>query len=161
MITPNAKMATLCNSAIECEVRVQIVLRIMAGAPYLEILIMWCVTKTRIYDISYSTADALIKILPLPGFLATLDTCVELSVGFMYSRRPQSSLHGCVGALDGIAIKIRRQRSTACSDPASYYIRKGFSIIIIDFNSTRASVQDLLMTLLHFCVLICGATTHK
>ncbi len=45
--------------------------------------------------------------------------------------RGRSALHGCVGALDGIAIQIQLPNTREAPNTSTYYNRKGFFAIAV------------------------------
>jgi len=47
----------------------------------------------------------------------------------LFSRGGRSPLRGCVSAIDGIALRIRRPRVSEVPNPSSYWTRKGFFAI--------------------------------
>lgn len=102
---------------------VYITLRWLAGASYLDIA-----TSTRLpISTMYVRIDRMIHIidstLPL-SFPCGIDEVLNNnSDGFSRGRSP---LKGCVGALDGLAIKIREPNSNDVPNPSVYYNRKGF-----------------------------------
>jgi len=129
VISKNEKMGALRNGAIEPEVRVAIVLRIMAGAADLDLMVLWQVARSTIYQIFHETSEAIANALPMESFPDCEIRCANLSMGFSSSRGNSNPLQGCIGALDGIAVRISKPRPSDCINPASYYHRKGYYAI--------------------------------
>jgi len=128
-ITKDERMGGLRNGAIEPEIRVAIVLRILSGASDLDLMVLWGVARPTIYQIFHETSAAIIEAYPMADFPQDQRRCAELSQGFSSSRNNGNPLAGCVGALDGIAVRIAKPRVSDCIDPASYYHRKGYYAI--------------------------------
>lgn len=65
--------------------------------------------------------DCLLENIRFPSTTAELDAQSEL-----LSRGGHNPLRGCVAAVDGIALRIRRPRVSDVPNPSSYWTRKGF-----------------------------------
>jgi len=65
----------------------------------------------------------------MDGFPTEKSECARLALAFSTSRANNNPLHGCIGALDGIAVRLSKPRAADCIDPASYYHRKGYYAI--------------------------------
>lgn len=61
LITKDEKTGRLRNGAVE--VCVAVVLRIMSGAAYLDMLTLWGLGKSSVFSMFHATAEALIKVL--------------------------------------------------------------------------------------------------
>ena len=74
-----------------------------------------------------------------------------MSEELQLSRSPANPLPGCVGALDGICIKIKKPATNQL--PSTFYCRKGFFAIL---------VQALVDSSYRFrcCSAICRGSTH-
>ena len=82
-----------------------------------------------LYQVFKDTCDALFSVLYLPE-LPESETALQQSVEvFTVSRKPGSPLPGCVGALDGISIKIRKPEADLI--PAAYWCRKHYYAILV------------------------------
>lgn len=128
-LTRDDKMSSLRNGVIEPEVRVAIVVRIMSGASSLDLVLIWHVARSTIFQIFHDTSSILVENLTFDGFPSSPSECERLANGFSVSRAVINPLYGCVGCLDGIAIRIRKPRKQDCLNPAHYYHRKGFYAI--------------------------------
>ena len=98
------------------EVKVAIALRLLAGASYLDLAAFYCFGFTYGYEIfhyvieNWINNDAVIK---FPG-LEYFDDMIKMkktSKEFRYTGTHRGIISGCIGALDGWLVKIRRPRS--------------------------------------------------
>lgn len=121
----NERMGALRNGVVEPEVRVVIVLRMLAGASDLHLVMLWGVARSTMYQILHDTINVLLDNLPFDNIPTTKEDFIRLAHGFRTSRRYQNPLPNCMGALDGIAIRNTKPRPSDCRDPASYFHRKG------------------------------------
>ena len=104
------------------DIRLAVTLRMMAGASYLDIMGTYQISKTCVYDVFHSTCMILSKKLQLPGLPSTISGLRHSAKNFKLSRNPPSPLSGCVGALDGIAVKIKKP--SWCHAPSNFFCRK-------------------------------------
>jgi hypothetical protein len=111
--TPTADVhQTLNDTSLAC-----------GGGSYLDISISHYVAISSFYYIVDRALIELNAILKF-GFRATdIGYLYKTSVGF--SRHGRSPLSGCVGALDGIAIKIQEPCRGSMPNPSTYFNRKG------------------------------------
>lgn len=113
---------TMSFSRVELDVFITI--RWLAGASYLDLLAVTGLPTSTLYlriDVMLSMMDSALK---LSFNYKDIDLLQEQSEGF--SRNGRSPLRGCVGALDGLAIKIQEPSLKEVSNPSVYYNRKGF-----------------------------------
>lgn len=125
----NAEMGALRNGVVQPEVPVAVVVQILAGASYLDLMLIWCLGRSTVYQVFHSTCTILLNSMSFDGFPDTTEKREHLAHGFANSRANRNPLKGCVGALDGIAIRIRNPRASDCINPATYYHRKGYFAI--------------------------------
>jgi DDE superfamily endonuclease len=112
------------GDAIETAARLAVTLRMLTGASYLNLVMLFRVAKATIYDIFHSTADIINRRLQMPGVpIGNSSKLFRLAEAFSKSRTPPSPLYGCVGALDGIAIAIVKPPDEFV--PRNFYCRKG------------------------------------
>ena len=104
------------------DVRLAVTLRMMAGASYLDLMGTYQMSKTSVYNVFHSTCTVLSERLQLPGLPSTVSGLRHSAKTFKMSRNPPSPLSGCVGALDGIAIKIKKP--AWCHAPSTLFCRK-------------------------------------
>jgi len=112
------------RTVIPPDMRLGITLRLLAGASYLDLQTSYRVGASTVYKVFHSTCHVLVKALVLPGLPSTVENLRKSSLDFKLSRRPPSPLTGCVGALDGIAVKIKMPKKE--EQPAAYFCRKGY-----------------------------------
>ena len=133
----NPRMAGSRNGLVETEVRVAIVVRILSGSSYLDMILTWHISQPTIYRIFHETKGVLLQVLRFDVF-PNNSTCRKNASEFSCSRTRINPLYGCVGALDGVTIRIRKPTSADCTDPEGNYHRKRyFSIpvqVICDAN---------------------------
>lgn len=107
---------------IQADVRLGSTLRILAGGSYLYMIMSYEIYKFTVYEGFHSTCDALIEVLSLPGIPIGTFRLRMLSNKFKISR--DIPLSGCVGALDGVSINIKKPEESERS--AAYYCRKDY-----------------------------------
>ena len=133
------------------DIRLAITLRILAGASYCDLSLAYQVKESTVFDIFHSTCDALNDRLYLEGFPKTKLALQQIAKGFQTSRTEASPVFGCVGALDGICVKIKKPAPGEL--PASFYSRKGFYAL---------PVQALCDSdyIFRYCSVVCTGATH-
>ena len=113
--------------------RVAISLRLLAGASYHDIAMIFRVSHSTIYDVFHRFLEIVTsnKLQELQiKFPFDDDAKLEqLAEGFMKSTSNHPALYGCVGALDGYAVRIRRPCLSEEAKPNDYMSRKGFFAI--------------------------------
>jgi hypothetical protein len=111
---------------INPSVRLTVTLCLLSGAAYHDLMMLFRMGRSTVFQVFFETICAMTKRLRLPGItFDDEDKLDELAMGF--SRKGGSPLYGCVGAVDGIAIKIMKPLDE--DNPASYWCRKGFYCI--------------------------------
>ena len=133
------------------EIRLAITLRILAGGNYIDIMLAYGVQESTIRRIFHDTCHALSRRLRLKGFPTTIAGLQEIARRFQSSRKSTNPLPGCVGALDGICVKIMKPKRH--ENPALFYCRKGFYAV---------PVQALVDSdyIFRFCSATCTGATH-
>jgi hypothetical protein len=104
--------------------KLSMTLRWLAGGSYLDISLSHYVAISSFFYIVDRTLIELNAILKIEFRAIDVDYLHKTSVGF--SRHGRSPLSGCVGALDGIAIKIQEPCRGSVPNPSTYFNRKGF-----------------------------------
>jgi len=107
------------RKAIASDVRLGITLLLLAGGSYLDLMEAYRTGRSTVYDIFHSICEALMKTLKLPGLPSTLDDLKTSETAFKTSRSPPNPLSGCVGALDGIYVKIQKPPNEL--NPAAFF----------------------------------------
>lgn len=100
-------MASLRTGVVEPEVHVDIVFRMMPVASYMDLILLWKIPKTTIFDVLENTAKVIVSELNFLGLPDTVEKFLDLSQSFASSRRAYNYSSGCVGGFDSIAMRIR------------------------------------------------------
>lgn len=124
-LEPNKEMGWRSGRlAVDADMRLGLTLRLLAGAFYLDVQVSFKIGCSTVYDVFRSTCKALMTHLSLPGLPSTEEEFNKSELMFRQSRPFLNPLSGCVGALDGICVKIKKPK--AWEKPASFYCRKGY-----------------------------------
>lgn len=119
-----------CGGSMSGEVRVAIFLRLLAGASYLDLMVIFQVTHDPVYRSFRMVCDWVNRsfTFPLVPALETEDTEYFKAISATFADgSSRGHFTGCIGALDGVAIRIRKPTlSRDIRDPGSYFCRKGF-----------------------------------
>ncbi len=117
------------GGTISGETKIGIMLRIMAGASYLDLLLVYGVSTASVYSV-FHEANAWILAtfrFPLVQWIVSKDTEALNRVAEGFSSASGGTFRKCIGALDGVAIKITSPpASDLIRDPGNYFCRKGF-----------------------------------
>jgi hypothetical protein len=117
-----------CRSSggiFEPAVRLGLTLRILAGASYLDMMLTFRVAKSTVFELFWDTVQAIDYCMSLPALpFGNTDDLRRMAIDFTNSRSPPSPLHGCIGALDGILLKVSKPADIY--HPAKFYCRKGY-----------------------------------
>ena len=127
---PRTTEATMyVGGYIPGEVKLAVTLRMLAGSSYLDLLLVYSIGKTTVYDSFHEVVDWINE-----TFTFQLRTLLDkknlralkhISSGF--ASFSQGELEGIIGAIDGIAIRIMcPTESDGISDPGNLYCRKQF-----------------------------------
>lgn len=110
------------------EVKVAIGLRILAGGSYLDLMPLFDVSVPRIYDILNDFIRWVLKTFgfPLWGYIHNENWAALRAIAEPFSYASNGVLNGTIGALDGLAVRIRAPKLSEVTDPGNYYCRKGF-----------------------------------
>jgi hypothetical protein len=132
-----------CGGKLSGEVRVAIFLRILAGASYLDLMVIFQVVHDPIYRSFKMVCQWMLEAFKFPLVTALEDEDIEYfqsaSSAFTEGGSSQGNFVGCFGSLDGVAIKIKQPtHSKSIPNPGAYFCRKGFHALncqaICDFN---------------------------
>lgn len=133
------------------EIRLALTLRVLAGGSCSDLMLAYRVQEKTVRSIFQDTCRILMSRLRLKGFPSTIACFKEIARRFQSSRKGVNPLPGCVGALDGICIKIKKPDSA--ENPAMFYCRKGFYALPV-----QAVVDSDYM--FRYCSAICAGSTH-
>ena len=117
----------------------------------LDVCQIFNVGNSTAYSILHDTAEVIKKTVRFPKIPKEEDALHKASRDFKVSRTNFNPLDGCVGALDGICIKLKKPNNE--SIPPFFYCRKGYYAIPVqaecDSKYTFRSASGL-----------CGGATH-
>ena len=99
----------------------------------------------------HDTVDVMNSVLRFPKPLRAEDSLNAAGRDFKLSRSQSNPLDGCMGALDGICIKLKKPKNEII--PASFYCRKGFYAIPVQ------AVCDSIY-LFRYASGLCSSATH-
>jgi hypothetical protein len=114
---------------ISGELRLGMLLRLMAGASYLDLLMIYGVSQGAIYQ-SFQTVTRWINQtlkFTLVEALKTEDIHYLRELSNAFSVDSDGAYNGCFGSIDGLALKIKQPTLTdLLRDAGAYFSRKGF-----------------------------------
>ena len=136
MFRPENQVISTCNAAslqsrgglIPGEIKTAVSLRLLAGGSYLDLMPLFDVSVAHIYVIFDEFLDWVLKAFefPLAAWIQQEDQSSLASIAQQFSYGSNGIFSGIIGALDGIAIRIRSPKLSEVADPGNYYCRKGF-----------------------------------
>jgi DDE superfamily endonuclease len=136
---------------IEPEIRLALTLRMLAGASYLDTVMLFAISRSSCYAVFHDTISSILSRLKMPGLpFDDIQNLDALSQEFSESRLHANPLVGCVGAVDGIAVKIAKPRD--CFVPRNYYCLKGF------YSAPFQAIVDGRYRFLSLSSVVCGST---
>lgn len=107
----NVEMGRRSNrTTVMPDMRLKITLRLLAGADIWDLISAYHVRRSTVHRIFEETVSVLNVFLRLPGLPKSKEELYKSSIAFKTSRKTISPLDGCVGALDGIAVKITKPK---------------------------------------------------
>ena len=116
------------SGAISVELQLSMTLRFLAGGSYLDIAYFHGVHAATLFAAIWRVVEAIDETFHLE-FPGDPESCERVAKGFC--ERFDNPLIGCVGAVDGLAIEIRRPPSSVCPKSRSFYNRKGFFAYVL------------------------------
>lgn len=113
---------------ISGEIKLALTIRMLAGASYLDLMMVYGITSTSIYRSFHECIGWINETFtfPLSAWLRTCDTAALRDVSNGFAERSDGAFSGCIGALDGIAIRIDCPTLAEDENPGQYFCRKGF-----------------------------------
>ena len=137
---------------IDPAVRLAIALRLLAGGSVHDLMMIFSVGRSTVYEILLSSVDTIVSSIPMPSFnLGDEENCREIADGFQSSRICANPLYGCLGALDGLSLEIMKPHDDDC--PRNFYCRKGIYALC---------VQAIVDSRYRFTYMssVCSGSTH-
>ena len=118
---------------VEYPLRVAMTLRYLAGGSYLDLCYIFGVRKSTFYSLVWQTLELLDKCPALPDMTLEQDVhnqqrCRALAAGFN-RRTGGGHVNGCIGALDGMALKIEAPNTS--DNFHKYFCRKLFHAVSV------------------------------
>jgi hypothetical protein len=107
---------------VEPAVRLALTIRMLAGASYLDVMLVFRIASSTVYDVFHSTVSIITKLIAMPGLPVSRSDLRSLATAFICSRKPPNPLYGCSGAVDVICIEI--QKPLNGFGPRAFYCRK-------------------------------------
>lgn len=122
-----------CNKwggIVSGELKLAVTIRMLAGGSYLDIILSYGIKSAEVYRVFHECKDwiNLAFKLPLVDYLNNEDLPALQRISEDFSARSNGVFKGVIGAIDGIAIRIRCPSSSidGIEDCGNYYCRKGF-----------------------------------
>jgi hypothetical protein len=108
---------------VEPVVILALTIRMLAGASYLDMMLVSRIASSTVYDVFHSTVASITKRIAMPGLPVSRSDLHSLALAFTGSRQPSNPLYECIGAVDGICIEIPKPFNEF--GPRALYCRKG------------------------------------
>ena len=126
------------------EIKVAITMRVLGGASYLEAALFFEVSFNHSHKIFKEVINNWIrhdKFYPINGIEYCENDAKMQAVALQFSQSSRGVIIGCIGALDGWLVKIKKPcRRDGVDNPQSFYSQKGFyavnTQVIVDRNKT-------------------------
>ena len=109
------------RETITADVRLGATLRMLAGAEVLHVRYIFQIGNSTASNVLHDTVDVMNSVLRFPKLPTTGDALHAAAREFKHSRSQFNPLDRCVGALDGICIKLKKPKNE--SIPASFHCR--------------------------------------
>jgi hypothetical protein len=126
--TSNSASHVNRGGLIPGEIKAAISIRILAGGSYLDLTPLFDVSVSSIYAIFDEFLGWVLKTLdfPLQRLIHDKNWNALHAIAEPFSYGSNGVFSGIIGAIDGLAVRIRSPQLTEVSDPGNYYCRKGF-----------------------------------
>jgi DDE superfamily endonuclease len=151
MLTVQDAVPFKSNAQLPLAMRLSVTLRWLAGGSYLDISLSHHIAISSFYHAVDKMIYELNRVLVIRFPYDDIDYLEKVSTGFR--RQGRSPLSGCVGALDGLAIKILEPARGSVANPSTYFNRKGFFSL-----SLQAMCDDRYV--FTFASTLCPGSTH-
>lgn len=143
----NNLQAQRCSGGeIEPSVRLAVTLRLLAGGSYLDLVTNYNIAPATVYSIFHDTLRSLCERIPVPNIdLRDTANLQRLAEEFRTSRSVPNPLFGCIGAVDGICVRVMKPHNEFI--PRKFFCRKGMHAIPVQ-AIVSASYKFLYMSAL-------------
>eukprot|EP00951_Prasinocladus_malaysianus_P004824 scaffold34122_cov19-Prasinocladus_malaysianus.AAC.1 len=139
------------KSHISAEVHLAVTLRYLAGSNFSDVEDIYGLEESSIYKCIWKTLKALDRRLQLCDFNPwSLSTCARLAEKMWH--RSKFTMAGCIGALDGMAVRICKPKASDTDNPKHYFNRKGF------YSMNLQAIADADRCFLWFSLATSGGT---
>ena len=115
------------------EVKLALTLRLLGGGSYMDLALLFDVGFSTAYEIFHKVIKEWIlddRLVKINGVDYCKDEECMAKVAGDFAKRSNYVINGCIGALDGWIVKIRKPSISKdlyhCSHPKSFFSRKGF-----------------------------------
>ena len=129
-LIPTTEACNRWGGIVSVEIKLAITIRMLAGASYLDLILSYGIKSAEVYKIFHECKDwiNLSFKFPLVDYIKTEDLEALRGISDDFSSRSNGVFTGCIGAIDGLAVRIRCPSSTVdgIEDCGNYYCRKGF-----------------------------------
>ena len=101
----------------------------LAGASYLDVFMIYGVSPSTIYDCFHQVSQWIIKSFSFPLVKALQNEDVDFfnDISKKFSEDSDRIFTGCIGVIDGMAVKIKCPTLTeTLKNPGAYFCRKGY-----------------------------------
>ena len=139
------------GSYVNSRAMLAMTMRFLAGGSVHDICLVHGVADSTFYECIWKVMDSLDSHLELDGIdpsdvesLRRLERC-------MFDRSKET-VEGCIGAIDGMAVRIGRPKASDTSVPSYYFNRKGF------YSINLQAIADGNRKFLWYSMATCGGT---
>jgi DDE superfamily endonuclease len=113
---------------ISGEIKVAIAIRMLAGGSYLDLVPLFEVSTSHLYNIFHTFIAWVLQTLEFP-LVAWLRECNWTAINHLantYAEKSNGVFYGPFCALDGLAVRVKCPTEREVADPGNYFCRKGF-----------------------------------
>ena len=110
------------------KLKIAVSIRLLAGGSYLDLVPLFGVSSSHLYNIFEQFLQWIISTLefPLVAWLRQGNWTAIQALADAFAEKSDGIFYGPFGALDGLAVRIRGPSIKVVPDPGNYYCRKGF-----------------------------------
>jgi DDE superfamily endonuclease len=110
------------------EIKVAISIRMLAGGSYLDLVPLFEVSTSHLYNIFHTFLAWVLKSFefPLVPWLRERNWSAINHLANIYAEKSNGIFFGAFSAIDGLAVRVKSPTEREVADPGNYYCRKGF-----------------------------------